>query len=110
MYLPCANYKFDKLTIPLYVDAYAQDDDANDNVRVAADEHRTHSPSPKKEWPSHARRRSRKGTGVYCIQQFVTTSSMFKLTDHYEHICFLIGANEGCKKKGVVPSRVYQQP
>ena len=64
----------------------------------------------KKEWPSHARRRSRKGTGVYCIQQFVTTSSMFKLTDHYEHICFLIGANEGCKKKGVVPSRVYQQP
>jgi len=25
---------------------------------------------------------------------------MFKLTDHYEHICFLIGANEGCKKKG----------
>ena len=53
----------------------------------------------KKEWPSHARRRSRKGTGEYCIQQFVTTSSMFKLTDHCEHICFLIGANEGCKKR-----------
>ena len=66
--------------------SYIQDDDDTDDGRVAADVHRTRSPSPQKEWPSHARRRTGKEKGVYCIQQFLTTSSILNLTRHSEHI------------------------
>jgi len=41
--------------------SYIEDDDDNDDVRVAADEHRTHSLSLQKDWPTHAMRRTRKG-------------------------------------------------
>jgi len=56
----CANHKFYILIVPFTVVSYIQDDDDTDDGRVAADVHRTRSPSPQKEWPSHARRRTGK--------------------------------------------------
>jgi hypothetical protein len=37
---------------------------------------------------------------VHCIKQFFTTSSKLKLTNHSEHIGFVIGSIESRKKTG----------
>ena len=67
----CANHKFYILIVPFNIVSYIEDDDDTDDGRVAADEHCTRSPSPQKDWPSHARRRTGKGKGVYCINNFL---------------------------------------
>ena len=40
----------------------------------------------------------KKQKGVHCIKQFFTTSSKLKLTNHSEHIGFVIGSIESRKK------------